>query len=73
MVKPLNQSLIDRAWIPVEDMLPDPGINVLVTCKTKKGYYGVNRAFYMDGFWHGSGSMSNVIAWMPMPMPYREE
>ena len=60
-------------WIPVYEALPDPVVKVLVTCKTKKGVYSVNSAYYMDDFWHGSGSMSNVIAWMPMPAPYRED
>ena len=44
----------------------------LVTCKSKKGILNVNRAYYMDGHWHGSGSMSNVIAWMDPPEPYKE-
>ena len=46
---------------------------VLVTCCSKKGWRSVNRAYYMDGAWHGSGSMAGVTAWMPLPEPYKEE
>lgn len=60
-------------WIPVVHCLPEEGEMVLVTCKTQKGLKTVNRAYHSDGFWHGSGSMSNVIAWMPMPAPYDKE
>ncbi len=58
-------------WIPIEDLLPHPFEIVLVTCVNKKGQSDVNRA-YRDtkGYWHGSGSMACVIAWMPRPRPY---
>lgn len=59
-------------WIPVKDELPKNSEMMLVTCKTQKGIYSVNRAYYSDGFWHGSGSMSCVIAWMPLPEPFKE-
>lgn len=60
-------------WIPVSERLPETDEIVLVTAKPKKGLPNVNRAYYFNGFWHGSGSMSNVIAWMPLPEPYKEE
>ena len=60
-------------WIPVENELPEEGEMVLVTAQPKKGDPNVNRAYYADGFWHGSGSMSNVTAWIPLPTPYRGE
>lgn len=58
-------------WIPVEERLPDQDDMVLVTCRTKKGMLSVNRAYLSNGFWHGSGTMSGVIAWMPLPEPYQ--
>ena len=61
----------DMVWIPVSEDLPKDEEIKLVTCKTKKGILNVNRAYYMDGHWHGSGSMSNVIAWMDPPEPYK--
>lgn len=60
-------------WIPVEEWLPEDEEMVLVTCKTKAGRISVNRAWYGEGFWHGTGSMSGVIAWRPLPEPYRPE
>lgn len=63
----------EMAWIPCNERLPDPDVLVLVTCQPKKGPANVNRAYYADGYWHGSGSMSGVVAWMPLPEPYREE
>lgn len=59
-------------WIPCSERLPDTDEMMLVTAQPKKGAPNVNRAFYMDGFWHGSGSMANVVAWMPLPTPYTE-
>lgn len=54
-------------WIPVDEKLPPVGEMVAVTCVTKKGIRNWNRAFVdATGFWHGSGSMSGVVAWMPM-------
>ena len=60
------------AWVPVTEALPDDDDLVLVTCETKSGHRSINRAYYDGQFWHGSGSMSGVTAWMPMPEPYEE-
>ena len=60
-------------WIPVEERLPEAGYMCLVSCRTKKGIQSVNRAYYDSGYWHGSGSMSGVEAWMPLPSPYRRK
>ena len=60
-------------WIPVEERLPKEDIMVLVSCKSKNGSESINRAYHARGFWNGSGSMSGVLAWMPLPEPYRSE
>lgn len=60
-------------WIPVDEALPEDGEMVLVSCETKKGVKTVNRAYHSRNCWHGSGSMSGVRAWMPLPEPYGEE
>lgn len=60
-------------WIPVTEALPDDDDLVLVTCQAKNGNRSINRAYYDGQFWHGSGSMSGVTAWMPLPKPYKEE
>ena len=67
------ETAFKEKWIPVEDRLPEYENMVLVSCRTKKGIYSINRAYYSDGMWHGSGSMSGVIAWMPLPEPYMGE
>lgn len=60
-------------WIPVEKRLPENDEMMLVTCRTQKGLVNINRAYYLNGFWHGSGSMSGVIAWMPLPEPFNPQ
>jgi len=60
-------------WIPVEERLPENERMVLVTCQTKKGIRSTNRAYYDGAFWHGSGSMSSVTAWQPLPEPHKDE
>lgn len=62
-----------QGWIPVEERLPEDERMVLVTCQTKKGIRSTNRAYYDGAFWHGSGSMSSVTAWQPLPDPYKPE
>lgn len=74
---PLNTAVpavhVMTQWIPVKEQLPENDNIVLVTCKGKKGLLGINRAYCDDsGSWHGSGSMSGVIAWMPLPEPYKD-
>lgn len=59
-------------WIPCSERTPETDEVMLVTAQPKKGAPNVNRAYYMNGHWHGSGSMSNVVAWMEMPEPYKE-
>ena len=61
----------DNGWIPVQGRLPEDERMVLVTCQTKKGIRSTNRAYYDGTFWHGSGSMSSVTAWCPLPEPYK--
>lgn len=73
MVQDIIRKHMNDGWIPVENALPEADSMVLVTCRTKKGIMSVNRA-YCDGmFWHGTGSMSGVIAWRPLPDPYHAE
>ena len=64
---------MNDGWIPVEERLPEDEEMVLVTCQTKTGRKSVNRAWYGEGFWHGIGSMSGVIAWRALPEPYQPE
>ena len=63
----------NNGWIPVEERLPEDEEMVLVTCKTKVGRLSVYRAWRGGGYWHGTESISDVIAWQPLPEPYRPE
>ena len=63
----------NEGWIPVDERLPEDETMMLVTCQTKAGRRSVNRAWYGAGCWHGTGSMSGVTAWMPLPEPYSPE
>jgi hypothetical protein len=72
-VSELQRKLKQDRWIPVSEMLPPEDKIMLVSCKTKKGLKSVNRAYYSAGCWHGSGSMSGVVAWTQLPDPYRPE
>ena len=72
-VREVLEEHMNDGWIPVEERLPEDDSMVLVTCQTKKGTMSVNRAYCDGTFWHGSGSMSGVIAWQPLPDPYRPE
>ena len=64
---------MNDGWIPVEERMPEDEEMVLVTCQTKTGRKSVNRAWYGEGFWHGTGSMSGVIARRALPEPYQPE
>lgn len=73
MVDEMLTIVAEPDWISCSEDLPKTDEVMLVTTQPKKGAPNVNRAYYMNGSWHGSGSMSNVTAWMPMPEPYRGE
>ena len=55
----------EPCWIPVSERLPEKNGEYLIT-----GRQGaVNKRRYHDGHWYGNWS---VLAWMPLPEPYRE-
>lgn len=65
-------------WILCEDRLPECGKRYLVTALWKDGEfvtYSVYDAVYgSDGMWHTHNYAPvsyKVIAWMPLPEPYR--
>jgi hypothetical protein len=63
-------------WIPCSERLPEPYISVLV-CEEDKSihlcrYHDRCNRFYYDGSdW--DIKLSEVIAWMPLPQPYKGE
>ena len=53
-------------WIPCGEKLPEPTQEVLVT--------GINGCVYTSRIVHGEFEYGgNVIAWMPLPEPYKGE
>ena len=55
-----------QQWIPCSERMPERNGYYLVT-----GRQGaVNKRLYQDGYWYGNWA---IIAWMPLPEPYREE
>lgn len=53
-------------WIPVTEKLPEDGERVLVTVKNGEILFGS----HLGKYWAFG---SKVVAWMPLPAPYREE
>lgn len=61
-------------WIPCTERLPETEDYVLCTTETKKGLRQVVRGYYMHDVkdW-ACGMNRNVLAWAPMPEPYKGE
>ena len=74
-----------QQWIPVTVGLPMEKQNEnthdfeYVLCTTTFGdvrpyKFGCQIGAEKPHFWHGAGNMDDyVIAWMPLPLPYKEE
>lgn len=59
----------EAEWIPCSERLPIPPTFCLVTTDGSHGDV-IDIALYMSDGWHKA---SEVIAWMPLPKPYRED
>lgn len=61
-------------WIPVSERLPEEGKDVLITILLRNGVKAVEKSKRADvTMWRGFGRDVNVIAWMPLPEPYKKE
>ena len=62
-------------WIPCSERLPDSGVDVNIT--TRSSIVGVGSFFEETNEWVqwycGGGIVVDVIAWQPLPEPYKEE
>ena len=64
-----------KRWVPCSERLPENEDNVLCCTATKKGLRNVVIGYYIldKGCWACAMNSSNVIAWTPLPEPYKEE
>lgn len=67
----LEQEEKESGWIPVSERLPEDGMTVLVTCKTRRGTTFVRAGYCAYGSWHLN--CEGVTAWKPLPEPYKED
>lgn len=76
----------EQRWIPVSERMPENDNEVLITVwDAEDDYADVYKGFYQDHEWwtqwcHGCLKIKDepcgeniVIAWMPLPAPYRKE
>lgn len=74
----LEQDEKENGWIPVSERLSEKNKDVIATVKYSgfMGMYGrwLKTAFIDDyGEWNGECIGGEVIAWMPLPEPYKED
>ena len=58
-------------WISCRERLPETEDKVLCQTLTKKGTTNFVLGYHTDDLGWCCGMNSNVIAWMPLPEPYR--
>ena len=74
--KDIIRKHMNDGWIPVEERLPEVGEYVLGTNKYGEVlvyHYGWNSPHTRKMFFHLCGAAANIIAWRPLPEPYRPE
>lgn len=59
-------------WIPCKVRKPEKSGQYLVTKRQKTGQIIRATAHYSTDFDEWSGSFKDVLAWMPLPKPYKE-
>lgn len=76
----LLQLTINRTWIPVDEKLPEIDEPVIVCWddgKITDGYLYCEDSWFCAwgeyNGWHRKGRDKRIIAWMPLPEPYRED
>ena len=76
MSKKIIRNHMTGGWIPVEDRLPEVGEYVLGTNQYDEVlvyHYGWNSPHTRKMFFHLCGAAADIIAWRPLPEPYRLE
>lgn len=67
----IKQRLEAMRWIPVEERLPEESLNSVIGWDE----YRERCCFvqYYAGAWHLGDESARIIAWMPLPEPYRKD
>lgn len=66
-----NSSEKPNKWIPVSERLPEKGKQVL--CCNRQGSVFTSAITYKNASIVAFGQHCNVIAWMPLPEPYKAQ
>lgn len=73
----LDSGVTVQEWIPVDDMLPDPFVSVLVQMPGEEPFPTVREGFISnDGIWQSAmfrRAPGEVTHWMQMPHPPKGE
>ena len=72
-IEALEQEPKTGEWIPCSERLPEDGQGVLVTVDANKWNIEVGSCIYSGGTFHSKLYDLDVLAWMPLPKPYRED
>lgn len=59
-------------WIPVEERLPEESLNSVIGWDAYRERC-VFVQYYMNDWILGNHESVNIVAWMPLPEPYRKE
>lgn len=76
LLNDLEQDEKENGWIPVSERLPDVSGTYQVTCMDGRIYRSTYAKFQCKlKRWELTGARSywKVIAWMPLPEPYKED
>lgn len=69
-----NDTNVGGKWIPCSERLPDKAGFYVVTKRQRSGEIQVALGSYRLLFneWSGNGNFKDVLAWLPLPEPYKE-
>lgn len=72
----VNEALTVGEWIPCSERLPNDGEDVLIQPHWGREKYSYDIAEFREDKWYCNQftlEKDEVIAWMPLPEPYKEE